>query len=147
MSFWLAAPLSGIVGAIAMVAFLYALHALRVINGDMLKAVGSWMTRKDEGSLQVGLLLHLLIGALFGYIYVGIWVYVDTVRYIDFLFSGILFGFAHGVAFSIAMVILVAEHHPIPRFRKAGFGIALGHLVAHVVFGWVVGATANTLMN
>ena len=41
---------------------------------------------------------------------------------------------------SLALVISVAEHHPLERFRKAGITVAVSHLAGHMVYGLIVGA-------
>jgi hypothetical protein len=40
---------------------------------------------------------------------------------------------------SFILVIAVAEHHPLPEFREAGFTVAVAHVVGHVVYGALVG--------
>ena len=48
---------------------------------------------------------------------------------------GLFTGFAQGLVVSLSLVVLIAEHHPQKSFRKAGFGVAIAHLLAHIVYG------------
>jgi hypothetical protein len=34
---------------------------------------------------------------------------------------------------------MVAEHHPLERFRDAGAEVAIAHMVGHIVYGLIVG--------
>jgi len=43
---------------------------------------------------------------------------------------------------SFALVVLVAEHHPLERFQKAGMGVAVAHLLGHLVYGLIIGLLA-----
>jgi hypothetical protein len=58
---------------------------------------------------------------------------------------GSMMGFVQGLVVSIGLVIVVAEHHPVERFRKAGVKVALIHLIAHVIFGAIVGLVSALL--
>jgi len=55
------------------------------------------------------------------------------------VFLGAMMGFLQGLVVSIGLVIVVAEHRPVERFRKAGVNVALIHLIAHVIFGAIIG--------
>jgi hypothetical protein len=44
---------------------------------------------------------------------------------------------------SLLLVIVVAEHHPLERFREAGFRVGVTHVAAHVVYGLVLGIAVS----
>ena len=52
-------------------------------------------------------------------------------------------GLFHGVVVGFVGVITVAEHHPITKFKQAGFTVAVAHLFGHVVYGLSIGIIFN----
>jgi hypothetical protein len=49
----------------------------------------------------------------------------------------------HGSVVSLMLVVLMAEHHPLERFREAGLRVAVTHVAAHIVYGFVVGGALS----
>jgi len=49
-------------------------------------------------------------------------------------------GVFHGLVVSFLLAVLVAEHHPIEQFQKAGSEVAAAHLFGHIIYGLIVGA-------
>ena len=134
--------LTGLLATTVMTAFLYFIHWAGFANGDMVRAIGSAITKRYDGSFWTGMAVHYVSGIIFAIIYVYILALVppwDGGQVAKMSELGALLGFVHGLLVSFLLVIVVAEHHPMEQFRKAGFGVALVHLAAHVVYGGVIG--------
>jgi hypothetical protein len=58
---------------------------------------------------------------------------------------GTALGTFHGAAMSFILMALVADTHPVERFRTAGVEVAAAHVVGHVVYGMGVGLVAGWL--
>ena len=65
--------LVGIVATACMSLFLYFIHWSGFANGDMVRALGSWVTRRYENSLPIGWMIHFSAGAVFSVIYTQAW--------------------------------------------------------------------------
>ncbi len=76
----------------------------------------------------------------------GVWSTLPISQFVHYLALGVLFGFAHGLVVSFMLVVLVAEHHPVARFQRAGLDVALAHLAAHIVYGFIVGLVAGAYL-
>ena len=138
----------GVIATTAMTLFLYLFHWFKLANGDMLRALGSWVVKKYEGSFLPGLIIHYIGGICFALIYLWLWRLLPLQRVPDYIFLGLVFGFIHGLIVSFMLVVLVAEHHPMEEFRGAGFAVALVHLVAHIIYGAVLGlVVGSTVIN
>jgi Family of unknown function (DUF6789) len=136
--------LAGLIGTAVMTASLYAIHWRGFAEADMMRALGSIVTRSEGNALPVGAVLHLFSGILFAFVYVIFWSMLPIVEFQHYVLLGLVTGFAHGLVVSFALVILVAEHHPLQRFQRAGMGVAIAHLLAHVVYGLLVGIVAGS---
>lgn len=132
-----------VIATILMSVFLYSLHFSKTINADMIGAVGSLITRKKEGSIPYGILVHLVVGIVSSTFYLSLWAHLGLTE--NFLFWGALFGFVQGMVVSLGLVGLVAEHHPLREYQKVGFKVALAHIFAHIVFGLGVGLATTGL--
>lgn len=135
--------LAGVVATACMTLCLYSIHWSGFANGDMVRALGSWVTRRYEDSLLIGLLIHFSAGAGFSLIYVEAWQRTGFPATTLGIPIGALFGLFHGSVVSLMLVMIVAEHHPLERFREAGFSVALTHIAAHVVYGLVIGCAIS----
>src|SRR5215217_8634267 len=133
--------LSGFLGTTAMTALLWLLTGFRIADVDMVRAIGSLITRSLHKALLPGLLVHFGAGILFSYAYAYCLSIPTQSTMEGYTGLGAFLGFMHGLVVSIALIVLVAEHHPLQRFKKAGFQVALYHLLAHVLYGAVVGLT------
>ncbi len=134
---------TGIVATALMTVVLYGIHWRGFANADMLRALGSLFTRSEANSLAPGIVLHFLMGIVFAFLYVGFWSALPLAALWSYLAVGLIFGLGHGLVVSFALVILVAEHHPLQRFQNAGMGVAIAHLLGHVIYGLTVGLLAG----
>jgi hypothetical protein len=131
--------LVGIVATACMSLSLYLIHWSGFANGDMVRAVGSLVTRHYENSLPVGWVIHFSAGAAFSVLYTLAWEMSGFPAETLVVLICTVFGLFHGAVVSLLLVVIVAEHHPLERFREAGLRVAVTHVAAHVVYGFVVG--------
>lgn len=136
----------GLIATSIMTAFLYLIRAVKIADTDMLSAIGTLVTRNTtRHSREIGLAIHLVAGIIFCFIYLSAAASLGFEPGRDFIYFGTIIGFAHGVVFSIVLAVLIAEHHPIERFREKGFTIVAAHAIAHVLYGFSIGAAATFL--
>lgn len=138
--------LAGLIATVVMTASLYAIHWRGMAEADMLRALGSLITRDEATALPVGIMIHLVSGIVFAFVYIVVWSTLPLHAFQHYVLLGLLTGFAHGLVVSFALVVLVAEHHPLERFQRAGIGVALAHLLAHVVYGLLIGIVAGSYL-
>ncbi|MBD3336083.1 MAG: hypothetical protein GF355_11265 [Candidatus Eisenbacteria bacterium] len=138
MSFVVTGLLAGFLGTAVMTLFLWSVDRFTPITADMVRALGSGVTRRMEGSFLPGLSLHVAGGLIFAFLYIfGLQAFrIGSLH--QAVATGLLFGVVHGFAFAFVMLIL-AEYHPVETYKRAGFAVAVVHLTAHAVFGLVVG--------
>jgi hypothetical protein len=137
--------IAGIVATAGMTGFLWIIDKTGKVNANMIKALGSAITRSVETSLIPGLLIQFFSGIFFAYIYIYFLHLLQLSTIYSFILAGGIIGFGHGFAFSFIMVIL-AEHHPVERFQNAGFQVAIVHFIAHIIYGFLVGLTTGLYM-
>jgi hypothetical protein len=137
--------LAGVIGTALMSIVLVIIHKSEWANADMFRAVGSLLTRRYENSLKPGLLLHFAAGAFFAFPYVILMRGTGVTPLGAMVGLGFLIGLFHGVVMSYAMLAVVAETHPVERFREPGVEVAVAHTVAHLAYGVGVGATVALL--
>lgn len=133
----------GIVATLAMTGVLALLHGSTLTMADMMRALGSIFTKNTRHTFRIGVITHFLVGCLSAFIYIAIWSAFPFYGFAEYLMVGTIVGFAHGVFVSFLMIVSVAEHHPLARFRRVGFGVAIAYLAAHVVYGFIVGVGAG----
>ncbi len=137
--------IAGMVATIAMTLVMWLIHASGFAEADMVRAIGTLVTRGRGGALVPGLLVHLGAGAVFAL------PYTLVLRATAFQGAGALaaaggaMGFLHGAAMAFVLHALVAQHHPIDRFRNVGFEVGAAHVVGHVVYGIAIGLACARL--
>ncbi len=136
--------LAGLVATATMSGALYAIHWRGFAEADMIRAVGSLLTRGEANAMPAGIVTHLVSGVVFALVYVAVWSSLPVETFAQYVLLGGVTGFAHGLVVSFLLVVLVAEHHPLPRFQQAGMGVAVAHLAAHVIYGLMVGIVAGS---
>jgi hypothetical protein len=136
---------AGILGTLGMSALMWIITRSGLANADMIRAIGSIFTRSYENAFVPGLIVHFGVGSIIGFFYILLINLLSPQSLISFISTGAMIGLFHGIAFSFLLVVSVAEHHPLERFREAGLEVAIAHLVGHVVYGLIVGAIAGIL--
>ncbi|GJM14754.1 MAG: hypothetical protein DHS20C13_00810 [Thermodesulfobacteriota bacterium] len=111
----------------------------KLANADMVRAIGSLYTGSYENALIPGLVIQFLSGMFFAFAYFMVMNFFFTPTLLSGILGGLIIGLFHGIVVGFALVITVAEHHPIAKFRKAGLTVASSHIAGHVIFGLTVG--------
>ena len=129
---------AGLIATTGMTLLLWLIDKTGKVNANMVRALGSAITRSLETSLWPGIIIQLISGIVFAYLYILALNVLQLQEVVSLVIAGGVIGFAHGFAFSFIMVIL-AEHHPVERFQSAGFQVAIIHFFAHIIYGVLVG--------
>ncbi|MFZ0391321.1 MAG: hypothetical protein WAN36_12760 [Calditrichia bacterium] len=138
MDFFLMAVVTGILATAVMTFFLWIVNKTGLANADMVRALGSGITRSYDKAMAPGMILHFVAGIIFAMIYIVILNLIHLTSTFYIILTGGIIGFWHGFAFSFVMVIL-AEHHPVERFKDASFQVAIVHFAAHIIYGLTAG--------
>jgi len=132
--------LSGILGTCGMSLVMWLINRSGLANADMIRAVGSIYTRSYENALLPGIIMHFTAGIIFAFLYVVFLSIFSLGSVGAYIGMGAMTGVFHGLVVSFLIVVLVAEHHPIEQFQKAGAEVAVAHLFGHIIYGLIVGA-------
>ena len=136
---------AGLIGAVIMNLFLRWVSASFDEPVNMVKALGSFITRSLENAVLVGTVFHLTFGAIFGTLYSALLHSMQANGLPVALFTGFGFGFVHGLFNSYLMMFVMGESHPIEKYRRSTFSIGVLYLIAHVIYGGVVGVLIGLL--
>jgi hypothetical protein len=136
---------AGFAGTAMMTGVMWFIHRSGWANADMIRALGSLVTRRYDNSLAPGLAMHFTAGCIFAVAYLLILRAVETHSGAATIAVSTALGLFHGAAMSFILLALVAETHPVERFRTAGFEVAAAHVVGHVAYGIGVGLVAAWL--
>jgi hypothetical protein len=138
----LAPLIGGIVGTAAMSAFLLLPRWLGMGKIDVIPAVGALITGKTENAFSIGYIVHFASGIVFAYIYWGL-LLVMKLPIVWWAFA--MAGCIHGIVVMLLVSITVMEHHPIARYHERGPMTGLAQLIAHIVYGVVVGLIVHAM--
>jgi len=142
MNNWLPPLLGGLVGTAIMTFSLLLPKWLGFGQVDIIRAVGTLLTRKVHHSFLPGFILHLLSGIIFAYVYY----FILTLSHIPFnALTGLLMGTLHGVVVMLLVSIMIMEHHPIAYYHSRGPMTGFAQLLAHMLYGTIVGAVVQLM--
>ena len=145
------AILAGLVGAVAMLAVIYGGKAMGMTQMDLLKTLGTMAVPKAAPNVvyAVGAMIHLMMGAVFGLVHVGLLHAVAPTSDAAAAGYSALFGGIHGMVVAFMMPVMLTMMHPLVRsgdmpapgvaMTKLGKMTPMGIVMAHVVFGLVTG--------
>ena len=129
-------------GTAAMSAFLLLPRWLGIGKIDVIPAVGALITGKAENAFSIGYIVHFASGIVFAYIYCGLLLLMKMpLEWWAFAMAGCI----HGIVVMLLVCITVMEHHPIARYHERGPMTGLAQLIAHIVYGLVVGLIVHAL--
>lgn len=147
---------AGLIATAVMVFFLYLPRLWQGVTYDVMGALGSAITgRENQQSRFMGTTTYFLFGLLFAVLYGWIVLTllesprtIEIPRWpalggtpveIDLLYPllGALIGFVHGMVVAILVTVVVIEHHPIEKYRSR-VGLIPSQVLAHVVYGALV---------
>lgn len=129
---------SGFVATLGMVIVMTITYKLKIANADMVRAIGSSITKSEDNAKLPGFLVHFTNGMLFAFAYAALLGIFSTSGFVLSLMFGGAAGFFHGVVASFIIVTIVAQNHPIEKYRDFGLQVAAAHVVGHVVYGVLV---------
>lgn len=135
--------LAGVIGTAGMSVILWGITRTGIANAAMIRAIGSLFTQSYENSLKSGLTVHFIVGIIIAFLYVALISLFAPTSLAGTIALGGMIGFAHGIAFGFTLVVVVAEHHPLEQFRRAGLEVVVAHLFGHVVYGVLVGTVVG----
>ncbi|MBC7692935.1 MAG: hypothetical protein H7222_14325 [Methylotenera sp.] len=131
--------ISGLISTLAMEMVMRLTTGMKLANADMVRALGSLVTREYRTALLPGLLLHVVFGVVFAFFYASVVSFSPAHTSASIILITTILSIFHGLAFGVLLVILVAEHHPLPMFRTVGLRVVLAHLAGHVTYGFCLG--------
>jgi hypothetical protein len=136
---FLYAVAAGLAGAGAMWTAMRLIERAGPPTGGMVVAVGSLLTRSKNNAMATGVAVYLAAAVIFGVIYTLLMVRLQLTGWPQALFTGVGFGFFHGLVVSLGLTWIVSDNHPLTEFRKATPLVFLSHFAGHIVFGATVG--------
>ncbi len=133
--------LAGLGGVIVMSFFLRRSRFLHLPETQMIRALGSIITKKKENALLPGAIAYTIGGIVFAYCYAFFLTTAPDAHGSIMLMVVVctLIGFVHGLMVTLFLVISVAQYHPIKEFRRLQPEDMAAHVIAHVAYGATVG--------
>lgn len=125
-----------------MSAFLLFPRWLGIGKIDVIPAVGALVTGKVENAFAPGYLIHFGSGIIFAYVY---YVLLQLLNLPLVWWTFGMAGLIHGIVVMLLVSIVVMEHHPIAKYHERGPMTGLSQLLAHIIYGVVVGAVVHAL--
>lgn len=134
--------LIAIIATAGMLVFFWGLRLTGILKIDIVRAVGSLVTQKQDNALIPGLIFYLIHGLLACYAYILIFqvLPVAAIKHnIVFAALGMGLGFNHGMIAALILGMLLSVH-PIEKLRDDRFAIAALNSAAQIIFGCIVGS-------
>ena len=130
---------AGFIATGGMTAFLWTINKTGWTNADMVRAIGSLVTKSHENALRVGLIIHFVTGMTIATLYL----HTLSLLYLSSLVAEILMGGVLGFFQGFVVgwgIIRFAHRHPVEPFQKADYQVAIAHIIGHIVYGLLIGA-------
>lgn len=137
--------MAGLVGTACMSTVMTLIHRSEWASADMIRALGSLVTRKYETALLPGVLIHFAAGMALSIPYAIVLGRFGDGPLLMHVGLGGLLGFVHGLVMSLILVALASERHPVKQFQEAGVEVAVAHIAGHVVYGMGVALVVHVL--
>lgn len=112
---------------------------LKIAEADMIRALGSLITKKVENSFFLGLFIQVMMGTFFALIYGFLFQLLPEKFFLNIPAIGAGFGLFHGGVVSWAIASIISDYHPVKRFQEAQLEEVIAHTVGHVIFGLTIG--------
>ena len=133
--------IAGLIGVAVMTFFLRRARFLHLPETQMIRAIGSMITKDYDKALLPGAIAHTTAGVLFAY---GYFFFLKTApdtggSIFTIVVVCTMMGFVHGLMVTLFLVISVSQYHPREEFRKLEPGDMAAHVVAHIAYGATVG--------
>ncbi|MCX6957213.1 MAG: hypothetical protein NT164_01550 [Verrucomicrobiae bacterium] len=142
MNISIAPLIAGLAGTAAMTLLLQIPQWVGLGNIDIIRAAGALITRKQESAFLPGLIIHFGAGIIFAYAYV----LLLSLSHIPINpLTGLFLGSLHGALIMLLVSIMILEHHPIATYHDRGPMTGFAQLLAHMVYGLIVGTVVQLL--
>ncbi|MBL9187772.1 MAG: hypothetical protein JNK23_09860 [Opitutaceae bacterium] len=141
--FLLTALVAGALAGVAMELVMGVIARVARVKGNMILALGSLLTKRREQAFRVGLIVHAAAAVAFGVLYTLLMVTLGLTAMPISMMLGLGVGVLHGIIFSLMLVWVVADQHPLEEFKEADLLVGLSHLAGHAAFGAVVGVVVG----
>lgn len=125
------AIIAGLIGTAVMTMLMYIAPLMGLPEMDIVRLLGSMFTADATAVLVLGVIIHFMMGAIFGLIYAWLWTKIGKP---DVLW-GLIFGAVHGVI-AVAMMPIISSIHPRTTIAVTAL-FAMGLIIGHIVFGIV----------
>lgn len=132
--------IGGVVGTICMTVVMTFIHRAGWANGDMIRALGSLVTKSYHNAIAPGLAIHFAVGIAVAVPYTFILRAIPTQVTLAYIAIGAVVGIFHGAAMSFILLAAIADNHPVEQFREPSFDVAAAHVAGHIAYGMGVGA-------
>ena len=130
---------AGFIATAGITGVLWAIDKTGWTNADMVRAVGSLITKSNDKARSVGLIVHFINGMIIAAIYLHLLSMLRMENIASEMLIGGLIGCAQGLFVSWA-IIRFAHRHPLEEFRQADYQVAIAHTVGHIAYGVLMGA-------
>lgn len=130
---------SGVLGTFVMVLFMGLIQGFGLANANLIRALGSLITRSYQNSFLPGLFLHGIFGCSFAFFYALLYSLAPIKTPFQTLLLTTAMGTFHGLVASALITISVAEYHPLEEFRTKGFAVIVTYFLGHILYGFFVG--------
>lgn len=141
MEFTIVPLVSGLVAGLVMTLFLRRARFFHLPETQMIRAIGSFVTKDFESARNPGFFIHVAASIVFAYAYAFILTTAPTAGKgpLVLIFACTLMGLVHGLVVTLFLVIAVAQYHPLEVFRKLGPEDKAAHVIAHIAYGATLG--------
>lgn len=131
--------LAGLVGAGGMTLVLGFFGQVGWTRANLVVALGYLFSRDRKPAIALGATIHGVAGVVFAMIYTTIFLFFDLSTAPAIIFMGLGLGWAHGIVMSLIFVVSAVLGEPEGEMKKVQFAGGPAYMVAHIVYGFLVG--------
>lgn len=136
------AIIAGLIGTVGMTILMFIAPMMGLPKMDIISMLGTMFTTNKSAATIIGVVIHFMMGAVFGIIYALLWSFgIGTSTWL----WGLIFGAVHGLMVAF-MMPLVAKMHPREPEMAGGAMQVFGLVMGHMVFGLIVALTYTALI-
>ncbi len=140
VQFVLYSTLAGVIGALGMVFILSLFGRVGWTRANLVVALGHLFVRSGKNAVLAGTFVHCVAGIVFAMIYTTIFLIFGLSHPAAIIFVGLGLGWFHGIVMSLIFVVTTVLSNPEGDLQKVQFAGGPAYLVAHLVYGLLVGA-------
>ncbi len=137
--FVLYATLAGLIGAAGMTIVIAIVGKAGWTRANLIMALGYLFSDKRGTAFMMGFVVHLIAGIVFAMIYAALFLLIGLETPVLVIAGGAVLGFLHGVVASLIFVVGAVLGDGGDEIKKVKFSGGPTYLVAHVIYGFLVG--------